>query len=427
MFMLLLKTKYFLVLGGAMQLLVRPKPYSDESLESYLLRLSQDNGFEYYQILSGSIKEHLYQYDHQAASVFPLELEKVNVYHANISSALRLRALCLIEELTSQAPATVLQLALMHSSMTFGPGYKSVHRSGTDLPLCFLRPNVIPCCPECLSESAYIRHYWHYMPYIACHTHGRKLLFHCPHCGAALNYMKNESLTHCSCSFDLRFATTEPSSKNEEMVSGSVSGMNSDGSNPLFVSDNLSMRYGALLWYCLRNEIDHGENAACSKFSLAYEYFNNWPNNFYEELQKLTSDAMLRQTNRLNYMSLNDIYKSTLINCRQLPFRDIEQNFVLDALLSFFIDLIRDNPKRHIPNIADLRLSVKDAACLLSTTVSHIFRLIDDGYLPLAIKPSRMREITHFLPILRLRQIIEFRLAYKPRSDFRKQNYVSRR
>ncbi len=36
-----------------MRLLVRPKPYSDESLESYLLRLSQENGFERYSVFSG--------------------------------------------------------------------------------------------------------------------------------------------------------------------------------------------------------------------------------------------------------------------------------------------------------------------------------------------------------------------------------------
>lgn len=49
-----------------MQLLVRPDPFYDESLESYLLRLSQDNGFENYQIFSGSIKEKLQHTDHEA-------------------------------------------------------------------------------------------------------------------------------------------------------------------------------------------------------------------------------------------------------------------------------------------------------------------------------------------------------------------------
>ena len=36
-----------------MRLLIRPEPYPDESLESYLLRLSQENGFERYTLLGG--------------------------------------------------------------------------------------------------------------------------------------------------------------------------------------------------------------------------------------------------------------------------------------------------------------------------------------------------------------------------------------
>ena len=74
-----------------MRLLIRPEPYPDESLESYLLRLSQENGFERYALLSGAIRDSLLVQDHEASGAFPLELARVNVFHANRSSGLRVR------------------------------------------------------------------------------------------------------------------------------------------------------------------------------------------------------------------------------------------------------------------------------------------------------------------------------------------------
>ena len=50
-----------------MRLLIRPEPYPDESLESYLLRLSQEKGIERYSVFSGSIKSWLREQDHEAA------------------------------------------------------------------------------------------------------------------------------------------------------------------------------------------------------------------------------------------------------------------------------------------------------------------------------------------------------------------------
>ena len=113
-----------------MRLLIRPEPYPDESLESYLLRLSQENGFERYSVFSGSIKSWLRVQDHEAAGAFPLELCRVNVFHASRSSGLRVRALRLIEQLTDQSPSCLLQLALMHSAITFGREHMAVHRGG---------------------------------------------------------------------------------------------------------------------------------------------------------------------------------------------------------------------------------------------------------------------------------------------------------
>lgn len=72
-----------------MHLLIRPDPSIDESLESYFLRLSQENGFERFYLFSGVIKDWLHTTDHAAAGAFPLELFRLNIFHASRSSGLR--------------------------------------------------------------------------------------------------------------------------------------------------------------------------------------------------------------------------------------------------------------------------------------------------------------------------------------------------
>lgn len=55
-----------------MNLLVRPEHHADESLESYLLRLSQENGFSSYTEMSTVLKLWLQRHDHDAGGVFLL-------------------------------------------------------------------------------------------------------------------------------------------------------------------------------------------------------------------------------------------------------------------------------------------------------------------------------------------------------------------
>lgn len=240
-----------------MHLLIRPDPSIDESLESYFLRLSQENGFESFYLFSGVIKDWLHTTDHAAAGVFPLELFRLNIFHASRSSGLRVRALQLVDRLTEGAPFRLLQLALSHSAISFGNHHKAVHRSGVDIPLCFIRTSKIPCCPDCLRESAYVRQCWHFKPYVACHRHGGRLIDSCPACGESLNYLVSELINYCQCGFDLRTASTVPAQPDEIQLSALAYGCSFESSNPLLAIGCLSARFGALLWYQQRYLSDH--------------------------------------------------------------------------------------------------------------------------------------------------------------------------
>ncbi|MBQ4666497.1 hypothetical protein GNY84_05595 [Aeromonas hydrophila] len=395
-----------------MLLLVRPEPFVDESLESFVLRLSQENGFERYSIFSGSIKNWLYTTDHEAAGAFPLELSRLNIFHASRSSGLRVRALQLADRLTDGPSFRLLLLALSHSAVSFGHHQKAVHRAGIDIPFRFIRTRQIPCCPACLLESVYVRQCWHFKPYIACHRHGGRLIDKCPACGVFLDYMTSESIDHCLCGFDLRTASTVPALPDEIQLSALVYGCAFESSNPLLAAGSLSARFGVLLWYQQRFLSDHGPLCSDRGLEKAIGYFAAWPDAFWQELQQMVDDALLRQTKPLNHTDFVNVFGSVLVDCRQIPMRNTEQNFILRSLIGFLTDLVTHHPQSRVANVGDILLSLLDTAVLLSTSVEQVRRLHDDGFLPLAFNPTSRNPISPHRGVFHLRHVIELRLAH---------------
>ncbi|WP_080741318.1 TniQ family protein [Aeromonas veronii] len=394
-----------------MHLLIRPDPSIDESLESYILRLSQENGFERFYLFSGVIKDWLHTTDHAAAGAFPLELFRLNIFHASRSSGLRVRALQLVDRLTDGAPFRLLQLALSHSAISFGNHHKAVHRSGVDIPLCFIRTSKIPCCPDCLRESAYVRQCWHFKPYVACHRHGGRLIDSCPACGESLNYLASELINYCQCGFDLRTASTVPAQPDEIQLSALAYGCSFESSNPLLAIGCLSARFGALLWYQQRYLSDH--EAVCDDRVLAKAigHFAAWPDAFWGELQQMVDYALVRQTKELNHTDFVDVFGSVVADCRRIPMRNTGQNFILKDLIVFLTELVVSHPQCRGANVGDLLLSALDSATLLSTSIEQVRRLQQEGFLPLAIRPASRNTVSPHRAVFHLRHVVELRQA----------------
>ncbi|MNQ67820.1 hypothetical protein D3C85_823570 [compost metagenome] len=316
-----------------------------------------------------------------------------------------------MDRLTDGAPFRLLQLALSHSAISFGNHYKAVHRSGVDIPLCFIRIRQIPCCPECLRESAHVRQCWHFKPYVACHRHGGGLIDKCPACGGSLDYMNSESIAHCQCGFDLRTASTVPALPDEMQLSALVYGCSFESSNPLLATGSLSARFGALLWYQQRYLSDHEPLCDDKALVKAIGYFAAWPGIFWRELQQMVDDALFRQTKPLNHTDFVDVFGSVVADCRQTPMRNTGQNFILRSLIGFLTDLVVRNPQNRVANVGDLLLSALDTAALLSTSVEQVRRLHHEGFLPLAIRPASRNTVSPHRAVFHLRHVVELRQA----------------
>ncbi|MGK0270137.1 MAG: putative DNA-binding transcriptional regulator AlpA [Cocleimonas sp.] len=394
-----------------MKLLVRPEPFGNESLESYLLRLSSDNFYTNYQEFSHIIWCYLKESDYEAAGAFPRELALVNIYHASRTSSFRVRAIQLLESLTEVGRLPLLAKAVLNSNMQFLRGLSSVSCNGVVIPQCFLRSFAIPVCPECLKEFSYIRQYWHLLPYTVCHHHECELLTHCPDCQVELNYLETENITHCRCGFDLRSAVTVRAGEVALKLSALLI---EDGTlydeNDCLQALDLSHRYGAFTWYYLRHHDNITQfTSSIAKLEGAIDYFGNWPQNYYPALDEMVKDAELKQVKKFNKTSFNSIFGNLLLDCRQLPSRDTNRNFILRDTINYFDALVQLYPKSKHANIADTLLTILEVATLLSTTHDQIYRLYQDGYLIIATKLKQKERLGLHQPAFFLRQVMELR------------------
>lgn len=126
----------------------------------------------------------------------------------------------------------------------------------------------------------------------------------------------------------------------------------------------------------------------------------------------MVDDALFRQTKPLNHTDFVDVFGSVVVDCRQIPIRNTEQNFILRSLIGFLTDLVTRNPQSRVANVGDLLLSLLDTAVLLSTSVEQVRRLHHEGFLPLAFKPPSRNPVSPHRAAFHLRHVIELRLAH---------------
>lgn len=87
--------------------------YPDESLESFLLRLSQEQGYERFSHFAEDIWFDTLDQHKAIPGAFPLELNRINIYHAQTTSQMRVRVLIHLENQLKLNNFGALRLALV--------------------------------------------------------------------------------------------------------------------------------------------------------------------------------------------------------------------------------------------------------------------------------------------------------------------------
>jgi excisionase family DNA binding protein len=167
-------------------MLIRPRPKPDESVSTYLLRVSECNGYE------------------GVAGLFRLARvpQGPATMHKVLTETERLPALA---EAIGRPAADLLSLVYAPEKGVKLPTYAKYR--DRQLPLSALRREQVCVCPECLQEDNYGRQDWDWSLFAACDRHDKLLLDRCPSCGEAIRRYRM-GVSHCVCGFDFRTAET---------------------------------------------------------------------------------------------------------------------------------------------------------------------------------------------------------------------------
>lgn len=146
-------------------------------------------------------------------------------------------------------------------------------------------------------------------------------------------------------------------------------------------------------------------------FTEAIDYFELWPNSFYAELNSDMAIALDTQTRNFNKTAFLNVFGPILQQVSIPSAKNIDSNFIRDALVNFLIALVSNNPKSKTPNLGDLLLNISETASLLACSHEQIYRFYEEGYLQLSFSPVLHQKLSIGTPAFYLRQVIELLLA----------------
>jgi hypothetical protein len=388
------------------------RSFSDESLESYMLRVVSENFFDSYEELSLAIRQELHELDFDAHGAFPVDLKRLNVYHAKHNSHFRMRALGLLESLLDLPCFELQKLALLKSDRKFNSSV-ALHRDGVDIPLKFIRYDgvggisAIPVCPQCLAEEAYIKQSWHIKWVNICTKHKCALVHYCPDCNLPLNYIENESITHCSCGFELSYSKVPPVHIKDVELLQTLMDNEALIDNSLFHNTSISQRFAALLWYQDRYS---NPNVFC--LNEVVDFFGKWPENFYKELDALSKNAEMKLIDLFNNTVFRFIFGELILSVPHNTQGEGQLHFIRFTLIEYLVILVEKNPKSKKPNLADMLVSVSEVAIILGTSHEQIYRLYQGGILQSAFRYKMNRRIDPHSGVFFLRQVIEYKTSF---------------
>lgn len=377
-----------------MRYLIRPKPKSDESLESFMLRVARGNGYSDFSTFIQSLKSSVTSSSvGRFESFLPEDIATVNLHYSQISSRRRIDMLRQFAELTGCTLSDLLDIGLARGAITFSKRRVSLYRQGVNIPLDELLPlHEVPVCPVCINENGYGRQLWHFRSYTACHQHGIALINHC-HCGVSLNMVEQEFSDTChQCRASL-LEQIKNALETELMLSAWLSGEAKEH----FPSVAQSHRWGLVHWF--RHYVASDECIAEDSF---FSYFKAWPDSLFEKLASDSTKAIELAVSPLNEMTFQDVFGDLLLVSCRLPGSALADNIVLRSIVKFLSDEVIDNGSL----LGDLAINSIEAAILLNTTTEQIASLYDQGILQTKhqLKSSQIAAVTS--PVFRLSDVL---------------------
>lgn len=400
-----------------MKLLITPKPEKDEGFISYLLRLTEANGYDtpsWILSLSG---------------IDYMELQWKFTFVFSCSEGLKKLA-----KLTGNALSDLIGLLYL-------PAPSPKHTTcdvdynfyGAFLNRSIIRPHCPKVCVQCLNESGYCRRIWDCSLVTVCPIHECLLLDTCPKCKRRLRAIRNR-MSVCACGCDWRELPPDLRREHEIAVSRRIYQL--CGVLPLDhpSSDRNRLQSLALQDFVivltfiagvgcemswatgrpsksikLRNEDLH------TYITKAYQVFENWPHNFHQFLDK-KSKGNVRFNPRDG--KLDTVLKEEFGALFKRLYGDLQKP-QFDFLREAFAQYLTNRSKTHHEDVDgfssvpfsdhDKYITVTEARRLLKLSHDSLLDLMKTGEIAFAIR-NQDRTVRY---LLRLTDVETVKMQYE--------------
>ncbi|CAH7454966.1 TniQ protein [Vibrio chagasii] len=350
--------------------LQRPKPYSDESLESFFIRVANNNGYGDVHRFLEATKRFLQDIDHHGYQTFPTDIAKINPCSAKSSSSARTASLLKLAQLTFNEPTELLGLAINRTNLKYSPSTSTVIRGSEVFPSSLLRTKSIPSCPLCLQENGYASYLWHFRGYDHCHIHDVPLLNSC-RCGAEHDYRVSGLSGMCgSCEAPIAVKSREKSHNATLSVANWLAGNKSKDLPDL----PPSYRWGLVHWWI------HISNDPFEHLSFV-QFFSNWPSSFHSIIDSEIEFNLEHAIVGRKELRVKDLIGRILFSSIRLPERNLKSNIVLGELLRHVEAHLWDNEGL----LANLRMNALEATVFLNCSIDEVTSMVEQRIL----KPNR--------------------------------------
>lgn len=348
-------------------LLQRPKPYPDESLESFFIRVANKNGYEDIQRFLEALKRFLQGKKTRKFQTFPTDICKINPYSSKNHSTARTNALHELSHMTFNEPANLLGMALNRNQMKFSPSTTALIRGAEVIPRSLLRKDSVPCCPICLNVKGYANYRWHFSGYDYCHDHNVKLVSHCT-CGSMYDYRKAGLSGVCpECGKAIYSHQVNDSSKSVKIACW-LSGFDVA---PLPIIAQ-SYRWGIIHWWSQMFRSTQISNS--EKFMTFWE---QWPNSFHDMIETEIESGFEYAVVSQAELRIKDVLGKILFSSIKLPDRNFNSNIILKELFQYLEAHLWDNGGR----LANLRLNTFDICILLNCSKEQVTSMVEQRIL----------------------------------------------
>ncbi|MCG9642111.1 TniQ family protein [Vibrio sp. Isolate34] len=351
-------------------LLQRPKPHSNESLESFFIRVANKNGYEDVNRFLMATKRYLQDIDFSGFQTFPTNICKMNPASAKSSSSARIASLLKLAQLTFNEPPELLGLAINRTNLKYSPSTSAVIRGSEVFPRSLLRTKSIPYCPLCLQQNGYASYLWHFEGYDHCHIHNTPLITACS-CGSEFDYRESGLKGNCSnCKEPIAIKSSEVSHEAIFTVANWLAGNESKN----LPNVPKSYRWGLVHWWLHLND---------NKFDhlLFTQFFSNWPSSFHSMIDSEIEFNVDHAIVGRKELRVKDLMGRIFFSSIRLPERNLQHNIVLGELLRHI--------ETHLWNsnglIANLRMNALEAAVFLNCSMDEVASMVEQRIL----KPNR--------------------------------------